>query len=135
MNASRNLYAFVAVVFLAACTSMPPSMKAEPMIAKPAGVNVQDGLLTNAASYSLYTFDRDTVGKSACVGACAVNWPPFLAPANAAATGDFTVITRDDGKMQWAYKGKPLYTFANDKVPGEKSGDGFAGGIWHIVKI
>ena len=28
--------------------------------------------------------------------------------------GDWTVVTRDDGSKQWAYKGKPLYTFFRD---------------------
>jgi predicted lipoprotein with Yx(FWY)xxD motif len=43
----------------------------------------------------------------------------------------WTTIKRDDGKMQWAYDGKPLYTFKNDK-PGEMTGDG-KGGVWHMV--
>ncbi|MEO8186844.1 MAG: hypothetical protein ABI580_05700, partial [Burkholderiaceae bacterium] len=41
--------------------------------------------------------------------------------------------TRDDGAKQWAYKGQPLYQWANDKKPGDKTGDG-VGGVWKIAK-
>ncbi|HOC01350.1 MAG TPA: hypothetical protein PKM43_21700, partial [Verrucomicrobiota bacterium] len=37
---------------------------------------------------------------------------------------DYSVITRDDGKTQLAYKGKPLYYWAKDAKPGDKTGDG-----------
>jgi predicted lipoprotein with Yx(FWY)xxD motif len=37
------------------------------------------------------------------------------------------------GTMQWAYDGKPLYFYADDKKKGETAGDG-KGGVWHIVK-
>jgi predicted lipoprotein with Yx(FWY)xxD motif len=49
------------------------------------------------------------------------------------ASGDYTVLTRDDGKKQWAVKGKPLYYWAKDIKPGDKSGDGVLG-KWHSAK-
>src|SRR5689334_14331231 len=63
--------------------------------------------LVDAKGMTLYTFDRVTAGKSACNGQCAQNWPPLMAAAGAAASGDWSVVTRDDGAKQWAYKGKP----------------------------
>src|SRR6185436_6878828 len=68
-----------------------------------------DGTLTDAKGMTLYTFDRDAGGKSACNGPCATNWPPLAATADAKAHGEWTVIARDDGSKQWAYNGKPLY--------------------------
>jgi len=47
--------------------------------------------------------------------------------------GDLTIITRDDGMMQWADDGKPLYTFVKDKMPGDVTGDG-KNNVWHAVK-
>ena len=44
------------------------------------------------------------------------------------------MIKRDDGAMQWAYKGKPLYTWAKDTKPGDITGDGFLNGVWHIAQ-
>jgi predicted lipoprotein with Yx(FWY)xxD motif len=48
--------------------------------------------------------------------------------------GDYSVITRDDGSKQWAYKGRPLYTWKNDKTSGDITGDGFLNGAWHIAQ-
>lgn len=121
-NTSRLVAMLSASLVLAACASMP--------------AKVADGALTDASGKTLYTFDKDVAssGKSVCNGPCIANWPAFTAPADAAASGDYTVVTRDDGGKQWALKGKPLYTFAKDTKPGDKTGDGFAGNIWHVAK-
>jgi predicted lipoprotein with Yx(FWY)xxD motif len=47
--------------------------------------------------------------------------------------GDWAVITRDDGSKQWAYKGKPLYAWAKDAKPGDRTGDGF-NNAWRVAK-
>ncbi|MFZ5735631.1 COG4315 family predicted lipoprotein [Rhodopseudomonas palustris] len=90
--------------------------------------------LVDDKGMTLYTFDKDAGGKSACNGPCATNWPPLMAAASAQASGDWTVITRDDGAKQWAYKGKPLYAWTKDTRPGDTTGDGFLNGAWHIAK-
>ncbi|MCY1412534.1 Secreted repeat [compost metagenome] len=95
---------------------------------------VKDGMLVDAKGMTLYTFDKDSDGKSACNGQCATNWPPLMAAEGAKADDDdWTVVTRDDGGKQWAYYGKPLYTFIQDQKPGDKTGDGKMG-VWHIAK-
>jgi predicted lipoprotein with Yx(FWY)xxD motif len=96
-------------------------------------VKTQDGILVNSAGMTLYTFDKDSAGKSVCVDQCAKAWPPVMAAADAKPMGDLTVITREDGSKQWAFKGKPLYLFAKDTKPGDKTGDNFKE-IWHVVK-
>ncbi len=88
----------------------------------------------DAKGMTLYTFDKDAGGKSACNGPCATNWPPLMAAADAKASGDWTIVTRDDGSKMWALKGKPLYTFAKDTKPGDTTGDGFLNGAWHIAE-
>lgn len=90
--------------------------------------------LVDAKNMTLYTFDKDAAGKSACNGPCATNWPPLAAPANASAMGAYSVVTRDDGSKQWAYKDKPLYTWAKDTKPGDITGDGFLNGAWHVAQ-
>lgn len=92
-----------------------------------------DGVLVGPTGMALYTFDRDSAGKSACNGPCVTTWPPLAAPASANASGDWTVVQRDDGKAQWAYKGKPLYYWAKDAKPGEHGGDGF-NNVWHVAR-
>jgi predicted lipoprotein with Yx(FWY)xxD motif len=98
-----------------------------------APAKMTDGVLTNTAGMTLYTFDKDAGGKSMCNGPCAANWPPLMAGADAKASGDWSIVTRDDGAKQWAYKGKPVYLWAKDQKPGDKTGDGF-NNVWHVVK-
>ena len=99
----------------------------------PSAVKATGGVLTDAKGMTLYTFDNDKEpNKSACAGNCLNNWPVLKAGAADKDLGSFTVITRDDGSKQWAYKGKPLYYFAMDKAPGDKTGDG-RGMVWHIA--
>ncbi|EEZ3329030.1 hypothetical protein D1O90_005219 [Escherichia coli] len=93
----------------------------------------KNGMLVDAKGMTLYTFDKDGGGKSMCNGGCAQNWPPLMAAADDSAMGDWTLIKRDDGSAQWAYKGKPLYTFVQDKKAGDMAGDGKMG-VWHMAK-
>ena len=40
-----------------------------------------------------------------------------LAALIAHPVGDFTVVMADDGSEQWAYKGRPLFTYRGDELP------------------
>ena len=89
--------------------------------------------LVDAKGMTLYTWGNDTIpAKSACNGPCATNWPPLSAAADAKPMGDWTVVTRDDGATQWAYKGKPLYTYRMDAKEGDVTGNGR--GKWAAAK-
>ena len=90
-------------------------------------------VIAAANGMTLYTFKKDESGKSNCYDDCAKNWPPYLADASAAPEGDYTLVERKDGSKQWAYDGRPLYLWQNDKKPGDVTGDG-AGGVWHVAK-
>ena len=92
-------------------------------------------VLVSPAGLTLYTFKSDTPnsGKSACSGGCATVWPPLMATNADQASGDWTVVVRDDGSRQWAYKGRPLHFYQQDKKAGDRNGDGI-GGVWHAVK-
>ena len=124
----KTLIALVTTaVVLAGCSSMYG--------APPPPTKVMDGVLTNASGMTLYTFDKDAAGsgKSECNGPCATNWPPLLAAADATASGDYSIITRNDGAKQWAYKGKPLYLWIKDTKPGDRTGDGF-NNVWRAAR-
>lgn len=94
-----------------------------------------NGMLVGSNQMTLYTFDRDVAGsgKSVCNGPCATNWPPLMAAESDQSRGDYSVITREDGKKQWALKGKPLYFWIKDSKPGDTTGDG-VNGVWRIAK-
>ncbi|OFZ89773.1 MAG: hypothetical protein A2V78_06125 [Betaproteobacteria bacterium RBG_16_64_18] len=113
-----------AAILLSACASMGP-----------APVKTEAGMFVNTAGMTLYTFDNDPAGggKSVCNGPCAKNWPPFMAGGSDAASGNWTIVTRDDGGKQWAYKGKPLYLWIKDQKPGDKTGDG-VNKVWHVAQ-
>ena len=98
------------------------------------GNSAKGKVLTDAKGMTLYTFAKDSGGKSACNGKCAVNWPPLMAASGEKGGAGYSMIKRDDGKMQWAYKGKPLYTWVKDKKPGDITGDGVLNGAWQIAK-
>ena len=94
---------------------------------------VEGGVLGGPNGMTLYTFDKDSAGKSVCNGQCATNWPPLMAVDADAASGDYSLVTRDDGKKQWALKGKPLYYWVKDTKPGDTTGEGVMG-AWHVAK-
>jgi len=114
-----------ALLVTAALTLPTLALAADPAMMK-------DGMMVDHKGMTLYTFDKDSGGKSMCNDDCAKNWPPMMAPAGATAEGKWSVIKRDDGKMQYAYDGKPLYTFVKDTKPGDMTGDKMKD-VWHVV--
>jgi predicted lipoprotein with Yx(FWY)xxD motif len=100
-----------------------------------APAKVADGVLVGPNGMTLYTFDKDVAGsgKSVCNGPCATNWPPLMATESGKASGDYSIITRDDGQKQWAVKGKPVYYWVKDTKPGDKTGDGVLK-LWQTAK-
>lgn len=107
--------------------SSPAAAAADPPVAKSGDILVAESGMT------LYVFDKDSEGKSACNGPCAALWPPVAAAEGAKAAAPYSIMTRDGGAMQWAYKGKPLYTWVKDQKPGDRTGDG-VNGVWHVAR-
>ena len=84
-------------------------------------------VLVDSNGLTLYYFQKDQNGESACYGACEQGWPP-LTTEGAPKAGEGTMasklgtIERTDGTTQVTYAGWPLYTFVEDKKPGEDNG-------------
>ena len=91
--------------------------------------------LVDSRGMTLYIYDKDKdAGKSTCNEACAKAWPPFAPKAgDPAAKAPLSVMTRDDGTKQYAYKGKPLYYYGKDGKSGEATGEG-RGKVWWVIK-
>ncbi|WP_298724842.1 hypothetical protein [uncultured Ferrovibrio sp.] len=139
MSIRNLLLAGALALGVAACSNSDMSnssgMSDMSMAPAKAGNSAMGPVLVDTRGMTLYTFERDTIpGKSVCNGPCAQNWPPLMASANARPSGDWTVINRDDGSKQWAYKGRPLYGWVRDQKPGDTTGDGFMNGAWRAAK-
>jgi predicted lipoprotein with Yx(FWY)xxD motif len=111
----------------------PPKSGTKPLPAQV--VFTQRGaMLADPKGMTLYYFDKDDSGnKSNCNAKCTERWIPFSAPADAQASGDFTVIIRSDGSKMWAYRYRPLYTSQQDKAPGDVNGVD-PSNLWHIAR-
>jgi predicted lipoprotein with Yx(FWY)xxD motif len=121
--------ALLAASFLAACAGEPTS----PSSALGTRDTSLGTVLVDAHGMTPYTYTDDEPGISNCGMICRQYWPPALAPADAQPAGDITLITLDDGTKQWAYKDRPLYTYVEDKAPGDVTGEGVEG-EWYVVK-
>jgi predicted lipoprotein with Yx(FWY)xxD motif len=80
-----------------------------PLLAAPAmtGDSAKGEILTDSRGMSLYTFDKDSNGLSACYDSCARNWPPLMVEPDAEGDGACAISERTDGSLQWTYPGAP----------------------------
>ncbi len=98
--------------------------------------NASGEALLNDQSMPLYVYDGDlSAGKPTCTAApCTDHWTPYEAAQIAKPIGDFTVIDRGDGMFQWAYQGRPLYSYDGDADSGDANGNG-VDGRWHVALV
>lgn len=86
-------------------------------------------VIVNGSGRTLYLFEKDKRGMSACSGACAGYWPPLLTHGKPRAAGGakqalLGTITRANGARQVTYAGHPVYTYVLDTKRGQTSGEG-----------
>jgi predicted lipoprotein with Yx(FWY)xxD motif len=97
-------------------------------------------IVVDGRGRSLYLFEKDTRGRSACSGACAAYWPPLLANGRSIALEGakpslLGSIRRADGSRQVSYAGHPLYFYAGDTRRGQTNGEGLRdfGAGWYVL--
>ena len=132
-------YAALAAFLLSTTAMAAPSKPATdaPMAATPMGITLKvvrigegirppgsngnqprDRLIfADGNNNTLYASAKDQPGKSNCDAECAKQWPPALATADAKPFGMWSLVTRDDGSKQWAFRGMPLYASVKDQGP------------------
>jgi predicted lipoprotein with Yx(FWY)xxD motif len=98
-------------------------------------------ILFDGRGFALYSFTRDPYGHSACKGACARRWPPFLVNGRARAAAGVKpsllgTTKRADGKAQVTYAGHPLYHYVGDRKAGQVLCQNVKefGGTWLVVR-
>jgi predicted lipoprotein with Yx(FWY)xxD motif len=96
-------------------------------------------ILVGAGGRTLYLFEADKKGHSACTGSCAKAWPPLMTSGKPKASGSVKAsllgeISRPGGK-QVTYAGHPLYYFIDDSKAGQTNGEGSDafGAEWDVV--
>ena len=97
-------------------------------------------ILVDSRGHTLYLFEKDKNGKSACTGKCATFWPPLIAAGKPRAAGSakaslLGTTKRADGRLQVTYNHHPVYTFAQDTKKGQTHGEGVDafGAEWYAV--
>lgn len=97
-------------------------------------------VLVDGQGRTLYLFEADKNGSSACSGSCAQAWPPLTSSGtpqatNGAASNEVGTITRQGGQKQITYHGFPLYYFVGDHKSGDTTGQGLDqfGAKWYVL--
>lgn len=93
-------------------------------------------VLVTSSGRTLYTLSAETKGTFICTGACLQAWHPLKVPAGGKVEGvaHLGTIKRPEGSVQATYRGRPLYTFAQDTKKGDVNGEGFKDvGTWHAA--
>ena len=92
-------------------------------------------ILVTSTGMALYTYGPDVGhnGMATCTGGCLQIWPPLTVPAGTTPTsgpgvaGTLAAVRQANGSNQVTLNGQPLYTFAQDRIPGHVTGNGVAG--------
>jgi predicted lipoprotein with Yx(FWY)xxD motif len=96
-------------------------------------------IVVNAGGRTLYLFEKDKHGKSACSGACAKAWPPLMTKGKPRAAGGAQAkllgTTKRSNGTQVTDAGHPVYTFFMDSKAGQTNGEGSTafGAAWYVV--
>ena len=84
-------------------------------------------MIVTEERYSVYSYDGDEPNKSNCFDSCLDSWTPVQASVSAVEQGKWTVIERSPGVRQWAFWGKPLYTYNLDTLGVSRIGSDVSG--------
>ena len=101
----------------------------EPLVAPvymPAGIKYMKTILgvtlADRTGKTLYAPANVADSAAACSATCERSRLPVIAPAGAAAFGAWSVLKREDGRRQWAFEGRALYTYSADEGSGYVDG-------------
>jgi predicted lipoprotein with Yx(FWY)xxD motif len=139
--ATGAVLAAVVLAFAASTSAMAGSADAA-KVSRVAAARSQYGtILFDGRGFVLYAFSKDTRGRSACAGACAKRWPPYIATGNliggaGVAGGRLGTIRRNNGSRQATYAGRPLYYYVGDTKPRQILCQNVSefGGLWLVVR-
>ena len=136
--AAAAVAATLAVIFLL--------LPAETNAARATGATVSTAktglgrILVNSSGRTLYLFEKDRKGMSACSGQCASFWPSLMTKGKPRAIGGakaslLGTTKRPNGRLQVTYNHHPVYKFAEDTKKGQTKGEGMNafGAMWYAL--
>ena len=136
----RRTAALVLVAAVASVTALSASATVTGGATVKARATSLGRIVVNAQGRSLYLFEKDRRGKSACYGQCAQYWPPLLTRGKPVAGMGVKakllgVTRRRNGTMQVTYAGHPLYRYVLDARAGQTTGEGSTlfGAGWDVL--
>ena len=144
MNRRRNLAVgvigalLVAAIVATGAMALSGNASASKPVVK-TGHALGKKVLVTRAGMTLYSLSAETHGRFICKDkTCTSVWHPLVVAHGTPPTGasHLATVKRPDGRTQVTFEGKPLYTFAEDKKPGQAKGEGFKDvGTWHVASI
>ena len=130
----------VALMLVGVGAALAPSGSAASAATVATGSSGLGRILVDGRGRTLYLFEKDRRGGSACAGLCATYWPPLLTNSKSIASKGarrslLGKILRGDGTHQVTYAGHPLYFFSGDARSGQTNGEGLTdfGAGWYAV--
>jgi predicted lipoprotein with Yx(FWY)xxD motif len=135
----RSLVAAGGLAALALAAALPVALGAtsKPVVKTMKNKTLGKTILVTRAGMTLYRLSAEKNGKFICTDkGCLSVWHPLVVPRGTKPTGarSLSTLRRPDGRLQVAYQRGPLYTFVQDRKPGDVKGNGFKDvGVWRPV--
>jgi predicted lipoprotein with Yx(FWY)xxD motif len=125
----------------AALLAVTPAAATAPQAAVAAKASSYGRILFDGRGFVLYAFTRDARGRSACDGACARAWPPYIVTSRPRAgpgveARRLGTTHRPDGSLQATFAGRPLYYYVGDRRRGQILCQNVLeyGGYWRVIR-
>ena len=123
-----------ALVAVFAAHSGTASSMSKQLVVKTANIpTLHQKVLVNRKGLTLYSLSVEQRGRFICTGSCLSLWTPLVVAKGTTPTGALHLgtVRRPDGRAQVSYRGRPVYTFTQDRKPGDVKGNGFKDvGVW-----
>ena len=131
------LAAIAAILAVGLFSSLAAATTTKRVVKEAQSASLGKTVLTANNGLTLYSLSAETHGRFICKGSCLKDWHPLVVAKGVKPTGPVplgTIKRPDNGQRQVTFKGKPLYTFDDDRKKGDAKGEGFEDvGTWHAA--
>lgn len=130
----------VAVVTAAAKETSASSVRTATVVRIAHNAKLHRTILVRRNRHTLYSLSAERKGRFICTDKmCLSFWTPLTVTHGTRPkpiVPSLGTIRRPDGKTQVTYRGRPLYTFNDDRRAGDLKGEGFVDvGTWHAAVV